>query len=287
MNPSAWSWRHAIVKSDLPPVTRHVLLTLSVFMNDMGGGCYPSTKRLAECTGLSERTVCTHLAAAADRGWLIITQHGFKGRKWKAHQYEAAWPQGAEGGSAPHAEGAERGSVPQPPEALNVVQRGTEGGSVYTSNRTNYLSSAGARAPRNVLLDVLDEPTADALLVHFERMKQPLDEYRAELKASQLAEHDDPNAAARLLIKRAWVNYEPEWQPSPRRAGEDDGGGKAKPPATRFVHAAKAKPTWRWCCAKTGHDPKQVDERGGWEFPADLLDEFLNLPAAEHANGQW
>lgn len=89
----SWSWRHAIVKSDLPPTTRHVLLTISVFMNDAGDGCYPTTKQLAEATGLSERAVCEHIARASSSGWLSISVHGFKGQKWKNHQYEAAWPE--------------------------------------------------------------------------------------------------------------------------------------------------------------------------------------------------
>lgn len=113
----AWSWRHAIIKSDLPATTRHVLLTISCFMNEVGGGCYPTTKDLSAATGLSERAICTHIASAAKAGWLGVSEHGFRGQKWKNHQYQAAWPE---------AEGTEPGSVPLVAKALNVVPKGTE-----------------------------------------------------------------------------------------------------------------------------------------------------------------
>lgn len=125
----AWSWRHALLKSDLPATTRHVLLTISCFMNDVGGGCYPTQEQLAEATGLSDRAVRQHIDIAVKAGWLVKKEHGFRGQKWRNHEYEAAWPTqdvgeadlpvvvGEEHASAPfsegaerHAEGAERGS---------------------------------------------------------------------------------------------------------------------------------------------------------------------------------
>lgn len=122
----AWTWRHALLKSDLPATTRHVLLTISCFMNDVGGGCYPTQEQLAEATGLSNRAVRQHIDVAVKAGWLVRKEHGFRGQKWRNHEYEAAWPildvvgdasEGAEPassalpeGAEPRAEGAERGS---------------------------------------------------------------------------------------------------------------------------------------------------------------------------------
>lgn len=115
----AWSWRHALLKSDLPATTRHVLLTISCFMNDVGGGCYPTQEQLAEATGLTVRSVRQHIETAVQAGWLVRREHGFRGQKWRNHEYEAAWPpqylvgeaeKGAEQGSGPYDEGAERGS---------------------------------------------------------------------------------------------------------------------------------------------------------------------------------
>ncbi|MEM7313805.1 MAG: helix-turn-helix domain-containing protein, partial [Planctomycetota bacterium] len=88
----AWTWRHAICKSDLPPTTRHVLHALSCWMNEVGGSCYPTTKELAAATGLSERAVCEHLEKAEGWGWLRRRLHGFKGRGYRRHEYEATFP---------------------------------------------------------------------------------------------------------------------------------------------------------------------------------------------------
>lgn len=115
----AWSWRHAVLKSGLPATTRHVLLTISCFMNDVGGGCYPTQEQLAEASGLSDRAVRQHIDDAVKAGWLTRKEHGFRGQKWRNHEYEAAWPaqdaeiaeldlvERAEAGSGPFQEGAE------------------------------------------------------------------------------------------------------------------------------------------------------------------------------------
>jgi hypothetical protein len=105
-----WTWRHAIIKSDLPATARHVLLTISCFMNEIGGGCYPTQKQLSDATGLSDRAIRTQLDLAETLGWITRSEHGFKGQKWRNHQYQAAWPEGAEGRSAGQPEGAEAGS---------------------------------------------------------------------------------------------------------------------------------------------------------------------------------
>lgn len=106
----AWSWRHAILKSDLPPTTRHVLLTLSCFMNDVGGGCYPTQEDLAKASGLTDRAVRKHLELAESAGWLKRNEHGFRGQRWRNTEYWALWPdlldveEGAERGSSPSAQ---------------------------------------------------------------------------------------------------------------------------------------------------------------------------------------
>lgn len=92
MTDRSWSWRHAVLKSDLPPTTRHVLLTISCFMNDVGGGCYPTQEQLAQASGLTDRAVRKHIDAAVEAGWLVKREHGFRGQKWRNHEYEASWP---------------------------------------------------------------------------------------------------------------------------------------------------------------------------------------------------
>jgi len=89
----------AIAAPELPSTTRHVLLTLSCWMRgpvehpngeDIAGvdgyGCFPSTRRLAKNTGLSQRCVIEHLDKANALGWIQRWERGV-GRAWKGTEY--------------------------------------------------------------------------------------------------------------------------------------------------------------------------------------------------------
>lgn len=89
----AWSWRHAITRSDLRPTTRHVLLNLSMYMDEAGGSCFPSIDQQAKATGLTTKAVKKHLDLAGEAGWLSKRPHGFKGQRWRRLEYEARWPE--------------------------------------------------------------------------------------------------------------------------------------------------------------------------------------------------
>jgi len=115
-----YTWRSAILRSGLKPTTRHVLLTLSCYVNDVGQSAYPSTKTLASDTGLSERAVITHLHEASDAGWLKVRKHGFGGQNWSRNEYYPCTPAGFF-----DTEGAEACSAPSE-KALNVATKGTE-----------------------------------------------------------------------------------------------------------------------------------------------------------------
>lgn len=100
-------------------------MVISVHMNDMGEGCYPSVKRISELASLSERSVCTHIEEAGNLGWLIVQKHGFNGQGWARHEYRPAWPEGTEGDSAPTDKGTEpyaEGTEPGDKKALKEVQ---------------------------------------------------------------------------------------------------------------------------------------------------------------------
>lgn len=89
-----WSWRHAIQKSSLDSSTKLVLLNLSIYMNDVGDGCYPSIERQVQDTGLSKRSVITHLKKALEAGFLVKEKHGYAGQKWARNEYRASYPKG-------------------------------------------------------------------------------------------------------------------------------------------------------------------------------------------------
>ena len=116
-----WSWRQSIQKSPLQSTTKLVLLNLSIYMNELGHGCFPSTKTQASDTGLSERSICTHLDIAQENGFLIKSVHGYSGKGWKRHEYVASYPEGTELDSAPKDEGTEPDDI----KALKEVQSNT------------------------------------------------------------------------------------------------------------------------------------------------------------------
>lgn len=139
----AWSWRAAIMQSDLEPTTRHVLLTISMHMNEKGEGCYPSQELLAAETGLSREWVSKQIKTAVAKGWLLIEKHGFKGRKWKRNEYLPRWPERDLTGGEMAENEAEQGSEPrsQPQnEDVNSVGRGCEleGAEVVNHVHTNF-----------------------------------------------------------------------------------------------------------------------------------------------------
>lgn len=111
-------------------ITRFVLLTLSLHMDKDGGSCFPSTRTLAGKTGLSERSVCTHLETAAKEGWIKKMLHGLPGQRWKRHKYEADIPENLLK-EIQHLNS--KGTEPYDKKALKEVQSST---SVNSSKRT-------------------------------------------------------------------------------------------------------------------------------------------------------
>lgn len=68
--PFKFQWQRAFMRSDLPPITRHVLHVLCAYMNPNGGDCYPSIDLICDSTGLCDKAVRLHLQKAVEAGWL-------------------------------------------------------------------------------------------------------------------------------------------------------------------------------------------------------------------------
>lgn len=129
----AWSWRHAFASSDLPAISKAVLHTLGMFMNELGEGCYPSVADICRYSGYDKKTVLKYLAVARDAGWIGVSQHGYRGQKWKRQEYSARWPErDLVAACAPDAEDAADdeggGSGPPPSTPQKVVEPRGEGG---------------------------------------------------------------------------------------------------------------------------------------------------------------
>lgn len=92
-----FSWVRAVSSADGPPktTTRHVLLALSLYMSTKGDSCFPSIDTLAADTGLSRKSVITHLQEAERLGWIARTKEPMpgKGKGWNRMTYVATAPQ--------------------------------------------------------------------------------------------------------------------------------------------------------------------------------------------------
>lgn len=134
-----FTWRSAVVDSALPPTCRHVLLTLSLHMNERGGSCFPSYDTLAAETGLNRATVIRQLKAAEDAGWLIVERS--KGRA--SNRYEAATPNSRTAQPSPSATVAH--DAPQQSFSVHpTVAQGDPSTSMSTSRSTS-LTRGGDR----------------------------------------------------------------------------------------------------------------------------------------------
>ena len=119
-------WRLAIQRSDLPPTTRHVLMNLSIHMDNNGASCFPSTQTQARETGLAERTVITHIDKAVSAGFLAKGVKGRSGKGWAIHEYKAVIPNGTEPPSVPKSDNAVQGAEPPSVPKYNNSLQGTE-----------------------------------------------------------------------------------------------------------------------------------------------------------------
>lgn len=94
-----FTWRSAVASKFGPesPVTRHVLLTLSLHMSERGDSCFPSLETLAEETGLSLRAVKQHMLLAGSAGWFSKRERRrHNGQNWRSMEYFAQIPPGVE-----------------------------------------------------------------------------------------------------------------------------------------------------------------------------------------------
>lgn len=161
-----WSWRHAVAKAELEPLTKLVLYTLALHMNETGEGCYPSLDTLMAESGLARASVVKYLDAAEAAGFIRRKKHGFGGQKWARNEYFAAYPKGfaladasaapeAEKGSSPVEPPFDKGSSPGDKKAVHHVNSNS------SLNSTYYVDDSGRETYRNLsgkLQDMIASP---------------------------------------------------------------------------------------------------------------------------------
>ena len=92
MKKGIWGWEDAITKSNLEPMTRLVLLTLRTYMNAKNEQCFPGAKKIAQSSGMSLRSVFTHLHKAEKAGFVVITKKKSHNGGHDSNEYTACYP---------------------------------------------------------------------------------------------------------------------------------------------------------------------------------------------------
>lgn len=143
-----FTWR-SVVASERGPessTTRHVLLTLSLYMSQKGDSCFPPLDDLSDDTGLTKRSVSEHLKRAHENGWIDKRPETDDDGMRVGTTYYARFPEAL--------------NLIQPSNAaLNEIQPGDERGS---TNHVNNKDTERARAREDDLPE--HAPTKEQLI---------------------------------------------------------------------------------------------------------------------------
>ena len=81
-----WTWRDAVRQCAIPPLTKLVCYSIANYLSDVGAGCFPGIATLMRDTGLSNRSLATHIQNAVDAGLLTLERRkGSNGRHLVTH----------------------------------------------------------------------------------------------------------------------------------------------------------------------------------------------------------
>lgn len=87
-----WTWRDAIRKAAVPPATKLLCYTLSLYMTDVGRGCWPSVKALMADTGMSNTSIATHLQNAVAAELLAVSRSKGNDGRLQHYVYHPRFP---------------------------------------------------------------------------------------------------------------------------------------------------------------------------------------------------
>lgn len=92
---SLWTYRKAVLESDLPSTLKLVLLVLDNHVNDMGDPCFPAYSRIARLSSLSRRSVIMQINLAEEHGWITIVRRPKKcGQRQQTNLFYLSLPRG-------------------------------------------------------------------------------------------------------------------------------------------------------------------------------------------------
>ncbi|WLE60250.1 helix-turn-helix domain-containing protein [Burkholderia plantarii] len=90
-----YTWRRAMMCSDLPATTKLVLFVVAEYTNGVDETAWPALETIAEKATLSIRAVTKHLSLAGELGWLTRWKSRRPDRKWAHAHYRLSIPEHA------------------------------------------------------------------------------------------------------------------------------------------------------------------------------------------------
>jgi hypothetical protein len=148
-----WTWRDAIRQAKVPTLTKTICWALANYISDVGEGCYPGVKRLMADTGMSNRSVATHLQNAVDAGLLHIERAERRAGRYGRTTYLPRFPTAAvlagertSGRGTSPSERSSRGGRPREPSARHRVNlpHGISPGEPTNSPKSSNRGTEGA-----------------------------------------------------------------------------------------------------------------------------------------------
>lgn len=198
----AWTWRRALLSSDLPGTTKHVLLTLSCHIPEIGGAAWPSIATLAAETSLTEATVKKHLRAGLEAGWIARQKRYTETGRQTSNAYALAAPSGGGGhltaptqGNDPHGGASKHPPQISSEEKLRDIAREENGDLFGESSAEPERNGVPYDRLWDVVVEVLFDGTTARSLTDTRRKK-----LRA-LYEEQCADRADPVAFFRQICR--------------------------------------------------------------------------------------
>lgn len=87
-----WSWRQAVAKTDVPTLTKALCWCIANYLSDAGKGAWPSLGRLVRESGMSERSIQTHLGLAEKAGLLVVRRKRLENGTLGARVFHPIFP---------------------------------------------------------------------------------------------------------------------------------------------------------------------------------------------------
>lgn len=181
-----------------------VMLALADHADDEGR-CYPSIRRLADRSKLSERGVQKVIGRLIEKGFVSVVQCG--GRRGANLYIVSTTPERRSSLNDVHP----RTTFTTPP---NHVRKTPEPRSPEPSG--TIIEPSESNGARDALLTVLSQEAADAFIDHRRAKRAKLTVKAAQLIAKDLTHHPNPDAVVEASIKNGWTGVFPEKFGGPR-----------------------------------------------------------------------